>query len=85
MNTLSIQVSESQIAFLCAQAAQEGWQSPSDYVQELIRTAERRKAWDALKLEMEKGIASGEPIAVTDSHWEGKKSRLSANHQKAND
>jgi Arc/MetJ-type ribon-helix-helix transcriptional regulator len=80
MNKMSIQISDSQKEFLAARAAQEGLGSPSDYVQELIRAAEKRNAWAALETAMQVGFDSGEPIEVTEDSCQEKKARFIANH-----
>ena len=83
MNTLTIQVSDSQKKFLENQAAQEGLASPSDYVRELIRDAEKRKAWAKLEQEIQLGLDSGEPMPMTESHWKQKKAAFVRRHPKA--
>ena len=80
MATLSIQISDSQKDFLAARAAQEGLDSPSDFVQQLIRAAEQRGAWAALEKEIQLGIESGESIPLGEISWQDKKARLLAKH-----
>lgn len=83
MNTLSIEISDSQREFLERQAAQEGLPSPGDYIQELIRAAQKRKAWALLEKEIEKGLESGEPILADDAYWDEKKARFLKKHPEA--
>ncbi|MCI0681527.1 MAG: hypothetical protein L0Y71_05445 [Gemmataceae bacterium] len=83
MNTLSIEVSDSQKAFLEAQAAKEGLGSPSDYVQELIRAAERQKAWLLLEVEMQRSLDSGEAVPITESSWAEKRASFLRRHPEA--
>jgi|RhiMetdeSRZDD1v2_1073273.scaffolds.fasta_scaffold917142_2 Arc/MetJ-type ribon-helix-helix transcriptional regulator len=83
MNRLSVEVSDSQKAFLEAQAAKEGLRSPSDYVQELIRAAERQKAWALLEKEIQRGLDSGDAVPITDASWAEKRARFLQKHPEA--
>lgn len=83
MNKLSVEVSDSQKAFLEAEAATEGLGSPSDYVQALIRAAERQKAWTLLEREIQRGLDSGDAVPITDASWAEKKARFLQKHPEA--
>jgi antitoxin ParD1/3/4 len=76
MESMNVALPEAMKQFVQARVSEGGYSSVSEYVRELIRIDQRRRAderMDALLLE---GLSSGEPIAVTPEYWEEKKRKL---------
>ena len=76
MDTMNIAVPESMKQFVQERVSEGGYSSVSEYIRELIRADQKRKAEvriDALLLE---GLDSAQPIPVTPDYWEEKKRKL---------
>lgn len=76
MDTMNIALPESMKQFVQNQVTQGGYSSVSEYVRELIRTDQKRKAEERIDTLLLEGLDSGEPLAVTPEYWEEKKRRL---------
>jgi antitoxin ParD1/3/4 len=70
LTSMSISVFASQKSYVEAQAARGGYATPSEYMRELIREDQRRKAEDRLETLLLEGVASGEPLPLTKKDWE---------------
>ena len=55
---------------------EDGYSSASEYIRDLIRADQRRKAEERIDALLLEGIDSGKPIAVTEEYWEEKKRKL---------
>jgi len=76
MENMNITLPESMKLFVQERVAQGGYSSVSEYMQELIRSDQKRcgeERTDALLLE---GLDSGDPISITKEYWEEKKRKL---------
>ena len=62
--------------FVEEQVAKGGYNSASEYVQELILQDQQRKVQEHVQELIIEGLESGEPIEVTDEWWEQKRTRL---------
>lgn len=85
MDTLNISLPEPLKAFVEAQVAEGRYSSVSDYIHELIRADQKRKAGERLEALLLEGLNSGEPIEVTEAFWNKKRRQLLEHHHKVND
>lgn len=76
MTTLNISLPDSMRAFIDEQIAQGGYSTASEYIRDLIRQAQKQAAQEKLDILLIEGLASGEPIEVTDQWWQEKQERL---------
>lgn len=76
MTTLNISLPDSMRAFIDEQIAQGGYSTASEYIRDLIRQAQKQAAQEKLDSMLLEGLASGEPIEVTDQWWQEKQERL---------
>ena len=58
------------------QIAEGGYSTASEYIRDLIRQAQKQAAKEKLDNMLLEGLASGEPIEVTDEWWQEKQERL---------
>ncbi len=58
------------------------YSTPSEYLRELIRIDQRRKAEERLDALLLEGFSSGAPEEATDEYWERMKSRLEGRMKK---
>ncbi len=83
METMNIALPESMKNFVQARVSEGGYSSVSEYMRELIRADQRRRAEERLDALLLEGLDSGEPMAVTPEYWEEKKRRLTERIAKA--
>jgi antitoxin ParD1/3/4 len=76
METMNIALPESMKDFVQSQVSEGGYSSASEYVRELIRADQRRKAEERIDALLIDGLGSGSPLPVTKDYWEQKKKRL---------
>ncbi|APW64304.1 type II toxin-antitoxin system ParD family antitoxin [Paludisphaera borealis] len=76
METMNIALPEAMKHFVQERVSEGGYSSVSEYVRELIRTDQKRKAEERIDALLLEGLDSGTPIAVTPEYWEAKKKRL---------
>lgn len=76
MTTLNISLPESMRTFIDEQIAQGGYSTASEYIRDLIRQAQKQAAKEKLDNMLIEGLASGEPIEVTDEWWQEKQEHL---------
>ena len=76
METMNIALPESMKDFVQSRVSEGGYSSASEYVRELIRADQRRKAEERIDALLIEGLDSGDPVAVTEDYWERKKQRL---------
>jgi len=76
LTSMSISVFASQKSYVEAQAVRGGYATPSEYMRELIREDQRRKAEERLEALLLEGVASGEPLPMTRKDWEEIRSEL---------
>jgi antitoxin ParD1/3/4 len=70
LTSMSISVFASQKSYVETEAARGGYATPSEYMRELIRDDQKRKADERLEALLLEGVASGEPVPMTKKHWE---------------
>jgi antitoxin ParD1/3/4 len=76
MDTMNIALPETMKQFVQERVSEGGYSSVSEYVRELIRADQKRKAEQRIDALLLEGLDSGQPIAVTPEYWEAKKRRL---------
>lgn len=75
--TMNISLSEPLKQFVDEQVRDGGFSSTSDYMRELIRDRQRRKAEDTLRMLIAEGLASGPAQPVTPAFFVAQRTRLS--------
>jgi antitoxin ParD1/3/4 len=83
METMNIALPESMKHYVQERVAEGGYSSASEYVRELIRADQKRKAEERIDALLLEGLDSGGPIPVTKEYWEEKKRRLTEQLGKA--
>jgi antitoxin ParD1/3/4 len=76
MDTMNIALPESMKHFVQARVSEGGYSSASEYVRELIRADQKRKAEERIDALLLEGLDSGDTIRVTPEYWEEKKRKL---------
>ena len=69
MQTMNISLPDQRKEFVDGQVGSGGYSSVSEYVRELIRADEKRKAQDRLEALLLEGIRSGEATELTRQDW----------------
>lgn len=83
MDTMNVALPESMKSYVRERVAEGGYGSVSEYVRDLIRADQRRRAEERVDALLLQGLDSGEPIGATPEYWEKKKQRLAARLSKA--
>jgi antitoxin ParD1/3/4 len=83
METMNIALPDSMKHFVQDRVSEGGYSSVSEYVRELIRADQRRRAEERIDALLLEGLDSGPPIPVTPEYWEEKKRRLTERLGKA--
>ncbi|MDF5706820.1 MAG: type II toxin-antitoxin system ParD family antitoxin [Nostoc sp. S4] len=76
MTSINISLSESMKVFVDEQVAKGGYNSVSEYLQELISQEQKRKAQEHVEELLIEGIDSGEVIEVNNEWWDKKRTYL---------
>jgi antitoxin ParD1/3/4 len=84
METIHVSLPDPLKAFVETQVAEGGYSSASEYVRDLIRADQKRKAEEKLEALLLEGLNSGEPIEVTEAFWNEKRRQLLERHRKVN-
>lgn len=74
--TMNVSLTEPLKRFVDDEVREGGFASTSDYVRELIRERQRRKAEDALRALIAEGLGSGPAEPVTDEFFAKQRQRL---------
>ena len=75
---MNIALPELMKQFVQDRVSEGGYSSVSEYVRDLIRGDQKRRAEERIDALLIEGLDSGEPIVVTKEYWEEKKRRLAA-------
>ncbi|MGH8057067.1 MAG: type II toxin-antitoxin system ParD family antitoxin [Candidatus Entotheonellia bacterium] len=78
---MTISLPEPLKAFVEAQVAEGSYHSAGEYIGELIRADQKRKAEERLEALLLAGLNSGEPIEVTEAFWNEKRRQLLERHR----
>jgi len=76
MSTMNISLPELLKAFVDERVSTDGYSTSSEYVRELIRADQVRRAERELALLLREGLESGKGSAVNRSYWAGKRRRI---------
>ena len=76
MTTLNISLPKSMKGFVESQIKEGGYSTASEYVRELIRTAQKRAAQENLERLLMEGMNSGPPIEVNEEFWRERREKL---------
>lgn len=58
--------------------------TPREYVRELLRQDQNRRAGEKLEALLLEGLNSGEPIEISPQYWENKRQELIERHSRKN-
>ena len=75
MNTMNIALPSILRNYVLKRVEEEGYGSTSEYMRELIRTDQKRRAKDQLEQEILRGAASGGEREMTRKDWEALRAR----------
>ena len=76
MSTMNISLPERLKAFVDERVSTDGYSTSSEYVRELIRADQVRRAERELALLLREGLESGEGSPVNRSYWAVKRRRI---------
>jgi antitoxin ParD1/3/4 len=82
LSSLNISLPQSLKDFVESQVRQHGYSTPSEYVRELLRQDQKRRAEDRLEAMLLDGLQSGDPIEITPDYWEAKRKSLVERHSR---
>ena len=82
MTSLNISLSSSLKEFVETQVQESGFSTPSEYIRNLVRDDQKRRAEEKLEALLLEGLNSGEPIEITPEYWEKKRTQLIERHNK---
>jgi antitoxin ParD1/3/4 len=82
LSSLNISLPQSLKDFVESQVQQHGYSTPSEYVRELLRQDQKRRAEDRLEAMLLDGLQSGDPIEITPDYWEAKRKSLVERHSR---
>ena len=80
MTSLNISLPLSLKEYVEAQVQESGFSTPSEYIRNLVRDDQRRRAAERLEALLLEGLNSGEPIEITPEYWEKKRTQLIERH-----
>jgi antitoxin ParD1/3/4 len=78
--SLNISLPQSLKDYVENQVTEGGYSTPSEYLRELLRQDQQRRAEDKLNALLLEGLNSGQPIEVTPEYWEKKRIQLLERH-----
>lgn len=84
MDTMNIALPEAMKQFVQERVAEGGYSSVSEYIRELIRSDQTRKAEERIDALLLEGLSSGAPISSTPDYWDEKKRKLAERLGNAN-
>jgi antitoxin ParD1/3/4 len=79
---LNISLPESLKEYVETQVEQSGYSTPSEYIRQLVRDDQKRRAEERLEALLLEGLDSGEPVEITPERWEQKRQQLIARYAK---
>ena len=82
MTSLNISLPSSLKEFVETQVQESGFSTPSEYIRDLVRNDQKRRAEEKLEALLLKGLNSGEPIEITPEYWEKKRTQLIERHNR---
>ena len=82
MTSLNISLPSSLKEFVETQVQESGFSTPSEYIRNLVRDDQKRRAEEKLGALLLEDLNSGEPIEITPEYWEKKRAQLIERHNK---
>lgn len=83
MDTMNIALPEAMKQFVQDRVSEGGYSSVSEYIRELIRADQRRKAEERIDALLLEGLDSGAAVPVAPEYWDEKKRKLTERPGKA--
>lgn len=80
MASLNIFLPQSLKDYVEGQVQAAGYSTPSEYVRELLRQDQQRRAEQKLEALLLEGLNSGDPIEITPEYWENERRQLIERH-----
>jgi antitoxin ParD1/3/4 len=68
--------------YVQAEVARGAYSTPSEYLRELIRENQKKRAQKRLESALVEGLNSGSPVEINRSEWARKRKRLQQRHRK---
>lgn len=84
MTSLNISLPESLKDYVEKQVAQGGYSTPSEYLRELLRQDQKRRAEEKLEALLLEGLESGPAIEVTAEYLQEKRRQILERHARRN-
>ena len=78
--SLNISLPQSLKDYVENQVSTGGYSTPSEYLRELLRHDQKRRADEKLEALLLEGLSFGSPIEVTPEYWEKKRHQLISRH-----
>jgi antitoxin ParD1/3/4 len=78
--SLNVSLPQDLREYIEALIKEQGYSTASEYLRELIRNDQRRRAVEKLERLLLEGAASGTPIEVTPEYWKKKRRELARRH-----
>lgn len=82
MASLNISLPQTLKDFVEEQVERGGYSTPSEFIRELLRDSQKRRAEDRLEALLLEGLKSGDPVEITPEFWERKRLALIERHGK---
>ena len=80
MASLNISLPQTLKDYVENQVKDSGYSTPSEYVRELLRQDQNRRAEQKLETLLLEGLNSGEPIEISPEYWESKRRQVVERH-----
>ena len=81
MTSLNISLPKALKEYIETEVAEGTYSTPSEYVRELLRAHQKRRAEEKLEAALLHGLASGPPIEINQKYWAEKRRRLTQRHK----
>lgn len=82
MASLNISLPQTLKDFVEEQVENGGYSTPSEFIRELLRDDQKRRAEERLEALLLEGLNSGDPVEITPEFWERKRLALIERHRK---
>jgi antitoxin ParD1/3/4 len=80
MTSLNISLPKTLKKFVEDQTAQGGYSTPSEYVRQLLREDQKRRAEEELESMLLAGLRSGKRLEVNEEYWQKLRERILDRH-----
>lgn len=82
VTSLNVSLPKALKEYIKGQIAGGAYSTPSEYVRELIREDQKRRAQEKLEAALWKGLHSGPPLEIKRGYWAGKRGKLRERHKR---